>query len=114
VTAQPEPYAPPWAVEGGLPPAAKGESFEDYCRRIGVEEHEIKQLTVGLTARTADLANARLGSYLIRACPDAYQAALERMSIPAQAERRQPRDADEVWLDRFFQRDLRRATADAT
>ncbi len=73
---QPPPERPKWAGDF-LPHVTLGESFERYCRRIGISELGIDGLLEGLTERTAEIANVRLCSYLIVTCPVAWTAAVQ-------------------------------------
>ena len=73
------PDPPAWAVEAGIPAPWNGETFVRYCVRIGIPLAVAEDMLDGLTERTAPCANDRLGTYLMRQCPDAFWAHVERL-----------------------------------
>lgn len=75
----PEPRPPVWAVEtGGLTIPEEGVSFVDYWRDAGVPAEVIDNALVGLTARTADVANVRMATYVRRTCSQTFEKWLAR------------------------------------
>jgi hypothetical protein len=66
---EPLPRAPRWALWAGLPEPQQHEGFREYVQRLGLDP---EPLLVGLSERSLVLANMRLDSALIRACPEAF------------------------------------------
>jgi hypothetical protein len=75
-TAPETPHAPKWAVARGLPAPEEGEGFFQYCERIGIEEAEVFSFVEGLDERTAEIANARLGTHIVRTMPGMFRHAI--------------------------------------
>jgi hypothetical protein len=63
---------PPWALADGMPPPEKGETFENYWTRMGIDSDVIDRMLVGLTERNACCANERMSTYLANRMPDAF------------------------------------------
>lgn len=77
----PPPHAPKWALEAGLPEPDPGQSFNSYCRDLGIPAAKIREFREGLKSPLAlDLVNARFGSYLVEVAPRTFAAAVERWS----------------------------------
>jgi hypothetical protein len=72
------PQPPAWALEAGLPAPLEGENFVRYVTRLGLDSGYFFE---ELTAQTAELANLRLGSYLIDAMPDAFREHVHALSL---------------------------------
>jgi len=69
---------PGWALYAGMPEPEEDESFDSYWRRVGVDEDTLTTAHEGLTERTEEVANARMGSYLLRKMPEAFDRYVER------------------------------------
>ena len=72
------PQPPAWALEAGLPTPLEGENFVRYVTRLGLDSSYFFE---DLTAQTAELANLRLGSYLIDAMPDAFREHVHALTL---------------------------------
>ena len=71
--------APPaWALAAGLPEPEDGEGFARYVTRLGLD---CAWFFEDLTERTAELANLRLASYLIDACPGPFRAHVRALKL---------------------------------
>ena len=71
--------APPaWALAAGLPEPFTEETFEEYVTRLGLD---CAYFFEDLTERTAELANLRLASYLIDACPGPFRAHVRALKL---------------------------------
>jgi len=71
----PQPEAPSWAIEAGIPLPGEREGFRDYVLRLGIDPTPMLD---GLTERTAVLANIRLSSRLADEMPDVWNAHLRK------------------------------------
>lgn len=70
---------PAWALAAGMPPPRDDESFDSYWRRAGVDEATIEMAVLGLDELRVDVANERMGTYLMRKMPDAFNAHVDLM-----------------------------------
>jgi len=72
------PAPPAWALAAGLPEPEEGEGFGCYVTRLGLDADWFFE---DLTERTAELANLRLHSYLIDACPGPFRAHVRALKL---------------------------------
>lgn len=63
----PKPKLPLWA--NGCPKPKAKETFHEYVSRLGMDPEWLLQ---GLTPQTVEVANARLATALMRACPEQF------------------------------------------
>lgn len=70
---------PAWALADGMPPPGEDEGFDSYWRRMGVDEETLTVVQAGLTERTEDVANERMGAYLRGKMPDAFDRHVDLM-----------------------------------
>lgn len=66
----PPPEIPEWAIEAGCPAPERGESFQHYVERLGLD---FEDLTIDLCERTVEIANVRLVSELRRRNPLSFE-----------------------------------------
>lgn len=71
----PPPEIPGWAVEAGCPQPKRGESFQAYVERLGLD---FDDLTIDLCEQTAGIANIRLASELRRRNPWSFERYAEQ------------------------------------
>jgi hypothetical protein len=71
---------PAWALAAGMPAPADDESFDTYWRRAGATDETIEMATAGLNDRSADVANERMTTYLIRTMPRAFDRHVEMLN----------------------------------
>jgi hypothetical protein len=72
------PQPPAWALEAGLPAPQEDENFVRYVTRLGLDSSYFFE---ELTAQTVELANLRLGSYLIDAMPEVFHAHVRALKL---------------------------------
>jgi hypothetical protein len=63
---------PAWAIEAGMPQPFEGETFKSYWTRVGVSDRVVAKAFKGLTDQTAEVANARMHTYLVRTMRKAF------------------------------------------